>query len=143
MADLGDEIAVRSLQPDMPAVAALTTQLGAVGVCVFGRSREAAFAMAVRAFCPADGIPEDPVTGSANAAIGAYLGHIGDLDAYGTRYRASQGREVGRDGIVDVFVDIDDAVWIGGACAMVVSGDLDLDRPPRMHRAVIRDLPPD
>lgn len=124
--DLGDESAVRALRPDMPAIAALTTRLGAVGVCVFGRSHEPGFAMAVRAFCPADGIPEDPVTGSANAAIAAYLHATGSLAGFGMRYRASQGREVGRDGVVEVAVDGEGEVWIGGECARVVNGSVDL-----------------
>ena len=124
VADLGEESVVRALHPDMPAIAALTTRLGAVGVCVFGRSRESGIAMAVRAFCPADGIPEDPVTGSANAAIAAWLHATGGLAEFGNRYRASQGREVGRDGIVEVVVDDESEVWIGGECAMVVSGSV-------------------
>jgi len=123
VADLGEEAGVRGLDPDMHAIAALTTQLGAVGVCVFGQSHDPGFAMAVRAFCPADGIPEDPVTGSANAAIAAYL-HATGLATSGARYRVSQGREVGRDGIVEVSVDADGEVWIGGECATVLSGSV-------------------
>ena len=126
--DLGEESAVRTLHPDMAAIAALTMRLGAVGVCVFGRSREPGFAMAVRAFCPADGILEDPVTGSANAAIAAYLHATGELVEFGKRYRASQGREVGRDGVVEVAVNEAVEVWIGGECAMVVSGTALLHR---------------
>lgn len=126
VADLGDESTVRALHPDMQAIAKLTAQLGAVGVCVFGRSGDPTFAMAVRAFCPADGIPEDPVTGSANAAIAAYLNTTGGLAEFGNRYRASQGREVDRDGIVEVTVDEDGEVWVGGACALVVNGSVNL-----------------
>lgn len=126
VADLGDESAVRTLRPDMQAIATLTTRLGAVGVCVFGRSHEPGFAMVVRAFCPADGIPEDPVTGSANAAIAACLHTTGKLAGFGNRYRASQGREVDRDGVVEVAVDGEGEVWIGGECAMVVKGSVDL-----------------
>ena len=128
--DLRDEETVRALNPDMQAIAALTTRLGAVGVCVFGRSHEPGFAMTVRAFCPADGIPEDPVTGSANAAIAAYLHASGRLAEFGKRYRASQGREVGRDGVVEVEVDDEGEAWIGGECTMMVSGTA------RLHRDV-------
>ena len=125
--DLRDESAVRTLHPDMQAIAALTRRLGAVGVSVFGHARgEPGFAMVVRAFCPADGIPEDPVTGSANAAIAAYLHAMGRLDEFGHRYRASQGREVGRDGMVEVAVDDEGEAWIGGECVMVVMGSVDL-----------------
>jgi PhzF family phenazine biosynthesis protein len=119
---------VRRLQPDLAAIASLSQTTGAVGVCVFGQARTGDAAMAVRAFCPADGIPEDPVTGSANAAIMAFLAATGDPAGYGMRYRASQGREVGCDGHVDVARDAaSGAISIGGACAMGIRGELWLD----------------
>jgi len=125
--DLGDETAVRSLAPDMAAVAALCRETGAVGISVFGRTRNADHALAVRAFCPADGVPEDPVTGSANAAIGAYLHSSGGLDAIGAQYRVSQGRELGRDGYIDVRVDRDSGdVEIGGQSITCIDGIMNL-----------------
>jgi PhzF family phenazine biosynthesis protein len=125
--DLGDEAAVRSLEPDMAAVAALCRETSAVGISVFGRALNADCALAVRAFCPADGVPEDPVTGSANAAIGAYLHAGGGLDAIGNRYRVSQGRELGRDGYVDVRVDRDSGdVEIGGQSITCIDGIMNL-----------------
>lgn len=125
LCNLAEAAAVRRLQPDLAAVAALCLQQRAVGIGVFGREHAGDAAMAVRAFCPADGIPEDPVTGSANAAIMAWLGQRGDRDGYGLRYRASQGREVGRDGVVEVARDAaSGAVTIGGACAIGVRGEL-------------------
>ena len=125
--DLGDETAVRGLEPDMAAVATLCRQTGAVGISVFGRARNSDYALAVRAFCPADGIPEDPVTGSANAAIGAYLHGSGGLDAIGACYRVSQGREVGRDGYVEVRVDrASGDVEIGGQSITCIDGIMNL-----------------
>ncbi len=129
--DLHEAAAVRLLQPDLPLVAAISEATGAVGISVFGRESASEAtgnaAMAVRAFCPADGIPEDPVTGSANAAIMAFLAELGDPDGYGLRYRASQGREVGRDGYVEVWRDAaTGAISIGGACAMGIHGELRL-----------------
>ena len=103
--DLHQAARVRALQPDLASIAELCLREGAVGVSVFGRETDGTAAMAVRAFCPADGIPEDPVTGSANAAIMAVLAERGDTAHYGLRYRASQGREVGRDGLIDVARD--------------------------------------
>jgi PhzF family phenazine biosynthesis protein len=125
---LGGAGVVRGLQPDMAALAAFCLRDGAVGVSVFGKEDSGAEAMAVRAFCPADGIPEDPVTGSANAAIMAWLGQRGDRDGYGLHYRASQGREVGRDGIVEVARDAaSGAITIGGGCVIGVRGELVFD----------------
>jgi PhzF family phenazine biosynthesis protein len=126
--DLGQAPAVRALAPDLATIAALCTARGAVGVSVFGAQEDGDAAMAVRAFCPADGIPEDPVTGSANAAIGALLHQTGALARYGRRYVASQGREVGRDGRVEVRVDqATGAVTIGGRCVVGVRGTFTLD----------------
>ncbi|MCX7513003.1 PhzF family phenazine biosynthesis protein [Frateuria sp. STR12] len=126
--DLAAAPAVRTLAPDLSAIAALCEAHAAVGVSVFGTEAGGDAAMAVRAFCPADGIPEDPVTGSANAAIGALLRHTGNLAHYGSRYIANQGREVGRDGRVEVNVDQGSGtVTIGGHCAIGVRGTLRLD----------------
>ena len=123
--DLREAAHVRALQPDMATIAALCEQQGAVGVSVFGCESGADMAMAVRAFCPADSIPEDPVTGSANAAIMAFLAERGDRDGYGLHYRASQGREVGRNGCVEVRRDAGTgAISIGGACVIGLRGEL-------------------
>ena len=120
---------VRAMRPDFARIAALTSrERNAVGLCVFGREAAGSdAAIAVRVFCPADGIPEDPVTGSANAAIAAVLRDSGRLDAIGPRYRASQGREIGRDGFVDVVVDEGaGTIAIGGDCVTCITGTITL-----------------
>jgi PhzF family phenazine biosynthesis protein len=123
--DLQQETSVRALTPDMTATAALCRKISAVGLVVFGRSRSPEYALVVRVFCPADGIPEDPVTGAANAAIGAYLHGTGTLGDVGANYRVSQGREIGRDGFVDVCVDTATGdVEIGGQTVTCVDGTL-------------------
>lgn len=121
VAELADEATVRGMRPDLAAIAALTGD-AAVGLAVFAMAdRGQAHDVVVRAFCPVDGIPEDPVTGSANAAVGAALAAAGRL-APGARYVASQGREVGRDGRVEVELDADGEVWIGGRVQAVIRG---------------------
>lgn len=120
LVELADEAAVRSMAPDLPAIAALTAAAATVGLAVFARVNSPEYQIVVRAFCPADGIPEDPVTGSANAAIAAWLLHNNALPAH--RYVASQGRELGRDGRVEVDVDAAGDVWIGGRTQTVIRG---------------------
>jgi PhzF family phenazine biosynthesis protein len=124
--EYADAAAVRTMQPDFARIAALTArERDVVGLCVFARETAGDAAMVVRAFCPADGIPEDPVTGSANAAIAAFLRDTGRLAAVGARYRASQGREVGRNGFVDVVVDEGaGTIAIGGDCVTCISGTI-------------------
>lgn len=125
VAELADAAAVRGMQPDLAAIAALTRASDAVGLAVYGRAAEGSdHQLAVRAYCPADNIPEDPVTGSANACIAAQLAQAGVLPGVGGRYVASQGRELGRDGRLWVEVDAEGEVWIGGQVQQVLAGTL-------------------
>jgi len=118
---------VRSLQPDFAAIAAWTDATGATGVAVYAREDRDGHALVVRAFCPGDAanVPEDPVTGSANALIAARLADAGRLPGREGRYLASQGRELGRDGRVELLVRAVDEVWIGGAVQPVIRGSVD------------------
>ena len=125
LCDLQKASRVRTLKPDLPAIKQLCEEHAAIGVAVFGQERDGSAHMAVRAFCPADGIPEDPVTGSANAAVMALLAARQD-NRYGNSYVASQGREIGRNGYVTVRRAADGAITIGGQCVMVIKGELEL-----------------
>lgn len=126
--DLGEAATVRRLQPDLDRITAISRSVGAIGFSAFGRetSGEAPHGAryAVRAFCPGAGIAEDPVTGSAQACIGGYLHATEPAAAQGLRYRASQGRELGRDGVIEVNVDAAGEVTIGGQCVRCVEGQI-------------------
>jgi PhzF family phenazine biosynthesis protein len=123
LAELADAAAVRGLRPDLAAIAALSGE-DSLGLAVFARSEEAGHAWVVRAFCPGDGIAEDPVTGSANAAIASALLAAGRV-ARGDAYSVSQGREVGRDGYIELRIDEDGEVWIGGRVQAVIRGTVE------------------
>lgn len=120
--ELADEATVRGLAPDLEAMATANRADSSVGVAVYARCAGKEYALVVRAFVPADGIPEDPVTGSANAAIAAWLHTNATLPA--PRFRSSQGREMGRDGVVEIVVDAEGEVWIGGLTQTVIEGTL-------------------
>lgn len=119
--------AVRALQPDLPAIAAWTNATQATGVAVFAADTAATHDLVLRAFCPGDAVnvPEDPVTGSANALVAAALAQRDALPGRAGRYVASQGRELGRDGRVHLDVDAQGQVWIGGQVQAVIRGTLD------------------
>lgn len=121
---LHDAAAVRTLAPDMAALRDWSNASDATGVAVFAAEAGAGTDLVVRAFCPGDAVnvPEDPVTGSANASIGAWLRQRNALPGVDGRYVASQGREVGRDGQVQVQVDAQGTVWIGGQVQSVIDG---------------------
>lgn len=124
LVELEDEAAVRGMRPDLPAIAALADGGCALGLAVFARAQAPGPAWVVRVFCPGDGCGEDPVTGSAQASIATALLQAGRLRR-GEAYTASQGRELGRDGRVQVRVDASGAVWIGGRVQAVVRGTLE------------------
>jgi PhzF family phenazine biosynthesis protein len=124
VAGLADGAAVRALQPDLPALAALSVDTGAVGISVFGFDANGEADLVVRSFVPADGIAEDPVCGSGNGAIGAYLVEHGRFP--GLRYAASQGRECGHDGRVEVERDGAGSLWIGGCARSLIRGAIEL-----------------
>jgi PhzF family phenazine biosynthesis protein len=120
--DLQNEATVRGLQPDLARCAELTTEHDSVGIAVYGRSSNPAMPFVVRCFCPADGIPEDPVTGSGQAAVAAYLRANQLIPEGEFAYAASQGREVGRDGVVHVRIGADDTIDIGGHSVTCIEG---------------------
>lgn len=123
---LRDAAAVRGLAPDMAALRDWSLATEATGVAVFADEACTDHTRVVRAFCPADAasVPEDPVTGSANALIAAWLRQRNALPGREGHYVASQGREVGRDGHVQVQVDAQGTVWIGGQVQPVIDGHL-------------------
>ncbi|MCY7355836.1 MAG: PhzF family phenazine biosynthesis protein [Lysobacter sp.] len=125
LVELADADAVRSMQPDLFAISALTGATGAVGLAVHAGDLRDRHHLVVRAFCPADNIPEDPVTGSAQASIAARLADANRLPGEDGRYVGSQGRELGRDGRVEVQVGGDGEVWIGGHVQAVIRGTVD------------------
>ena len=123
--ELANASTVRALKPDLAAIADVSRALGITGVTAFGRADGADHALAVRSFAPADGIPEDPVCGSGNAAVGALLDAAGALPGGAREYVASQGRELGRDGYVVVRVDpVTRRTWIGGHAVTCIDGVL-------------------
>jgi len=94
--------------------------LGVVGPYPAG----SAAAFEVRAFFPKDGITvEDPVTGSLNASLAAWLLRTGRAVA---PYVASQGTALGRAGRVHVSRDAGGAIWVAGGTVTCVSGQVEL-----------------
>ena len=81
-------------------------------------------AFEVRAFFPAGGAThEDPVTGSFNASLAQWLLSTGRAQA---PYLARQGTALGRSGRVQISLDADGQVWVGGSVVTCVSGTVEL-----------------
>jgi len=108
---------VLALQPDAAVLAGL--DIGVVGARPAGDD----CAFEVRAFFPgANGMAEDPVTGSLNAALAQWLIAAGHAPE---RYVASQGTALGRAGQVHVQREGAE-IWIGGASVTCIDGTVRL-----------------
>ncbi len=118
---LRSAVQVLALKPDGAILAGL--DVGVVGprgkVGVVGSSDADGIAFEVRAFFPgSNGLIEDPVTGSLNAALAQWLIGAGLAP---TRYVASQGTALGRAGRVHVVQD-GSTIWVGGHTVTCISG---------------------
>jgi trans-2,3-dihydro-3-hydroxyanthranilate isomerase len=122
--------AVRSIMPDVTAIKDLCERYGANGIMVFTTvTVEAQSTVHTRVFAPPIGVMEDPATGSASGALGAYLVQNGVVDvAPTTEIVAEQGYELDRPSRILVQVESDDDVIqdvkVGGQAVMVVEGTL-------------------
>jgi PhzF family phenazine biosynthesis protein len=127
---LSNAAAISALSPDQGLIARECKGVRSAGVTVFThRGDDAAARIRVRTFAPGEGVAEDPVCGSGNGSVAAYLAkHVYPEDATGD-YLAEQGIEIGRDGEIHAsWSRKGDAleIRIGGEAATVASGQLHL-----------------
>ena len=118
LSDLG------SADPDMRAIEDLTDEVDATGIYLFtfdALGREST--LHGRMFAPGAGVPEDPVTGTASGAVGAYLDRFGAFDDdFPDELRLEQGHYVDRPGLVRVRIG--DDVRVGGRGVTALDGSL-------------------
>jgi PhzF family phenazine biosynthesis protein len=119
---LRDGATVTKLEPDMAAIAALSRD-PVTGLNVFGLYGDSGPAdLEVRSFAPAHGVPEDPVCGSGNGCVAAFIQRESLLAR--SSYVSSQGRRLQRDGRVEVQFAPDGAIWLGGHAVTCIEGTL-------------------
>jgi trans-2,3-dihydro-3-hydroxyanthranilate isomerase len=120
---LPSEEAVAALEPDYAALVRLT---GIVGVNCFAGSGTR---WKTRMFAPADGVPEDPATGSAAGPLGVHLARHG-LISFGEEVEITQGVEIGRPSMLYARVQGSaeqiEAVEVGGSAVVVARGEFRL-----------------
>jgi len=132
---------VGNAAPDTTAIESLADEVDATGVYAFTfDTLEADSTLHARMFAPGAGVPEDPVTGTASGACGAYLRRYGAFDGGAPRAPGhpsgeqsdprglpetmvfEQGDFVERPG--RVFVHAREAVRVGGRAATALDGTL-------------------
>jgi trans-2,3-dihydro-3-hydroxyanthranilate isomerase len=115
--------AVEALEPDLQALKHLQ---GIVGTnCFAGEGLR----WKTRMFAPADGVPEDPATGSAAGPLACHLARHG-LIGFGDEIQITQGVEIRRPSTLHARVTGSDerieSVEVGGSAVIVARGELKL-----------------
>ena len=127
-ATLPDQAAVASYQPDMGSIARFIHEYDLIGtnVSVFAGSGTS---FKTRMFAPAEGIPEDPATGSAAGPLAWHAVRHG-LAASGDELTISQGAEIGRPSTLLARAvgdrDTVELIEVGGSASIVAEGRFSL-----------------
>ena len=128
IAELSGLDTISSLSPDHALITRECKALGAVGITVFTECGDAGpVRIRVRTFAPGDGILEDPVCGSGNGCVTAYIARHKHAANQAGSYMAEQGIEIGRDGLIHASWTYENEalrVHIGGQAAVSASGQL-------------------
>ena len=120
-----------NLSPNFDTLVSLGSELGAEGFFLFALNRDSdELWTESRMFCPALGVPEDPVSGNAHAMLAAYLWDLGQFGRKSPTFMGRQGYQMKRPGQVRVRLDVDKgslaAVRIAGTATIITEGTLAL-----------------
>lgn len=100
---------LHGLKPNYEMLVKLSDMIKCNGYYVYTINPDDDFLIHGRMFAPAIGINEDPVTGNANGPLGAYLVHHNLVKHNNSmlKFKAKQGEAIGRTGIIEVSVKIE------------------------------------
>lgn len=110
--------------PDYSALKQHDSSFDATGVCIYGYYPDIALTrIEVRSFAPTCDVNEDPVCGSGNGAVAAFIRHH-DLHLPNRRLiQSTQGQKLNRDGQLQLTIT-SDAIWVGGQAVTCISGHI-------------------
>lgn len=122
--------AIQNLRPDLAAIAELSRKEKVTGIQVFTTETEDSQCdLHVRTFLPNEGISEDPVCGTGNSCIGAFMVENEIVPTKGLILLTSeQGIELGRPG--RVYIEVEGKphavtkVRITGTAVTVLTGEI-------------------
>jgi PhzF family phenazine biosynthesis protein len=128
---IADHRYLEQVSPNFETLISLGNELGTEGFFLFAVNRDSdEIWTESRMFCPALGLPEDPVSGNAHAMLAAYLWDLGQFGKKSTTFVGRQGYQMKRPGQVRVRLEIDEgsliAAHIAGSAIIVSEGTLAL-----------------
>ena len=108
------------MAPDTTRLESLETSGRVKGVIVTARSEEPAYHFLSRYFAPWNGIPEDPVTGSAHTVLAPYWAEVVGSTSLVARQCSARGGEL------HLSLLPPDRVQIAGEAVLVITGNIDI-----------------
>ncbi len=133
--------ALRAMRPDLAALRALSTQVGAEGWFVFALTDDDDALTECRMFAPSIGIAEDPVNGSGHGPLAAYLAATGLIDSArnGMSFVSRMGHAFGRTGHVHVRLETDAGrpvrAHVGGGVVPTSTADLEISKQEALRES--------
>lgn len=112
---------VLAAQPDFARLAIHDKAMKITGICIYGEWQQDH--IEIRSFAPACGVNEDPVCGSGNGSVAAFIRHYGKSSKIEKAIKSSQGRVVGRDGIINLLIT-DEKILVGGSAITCIEGTI-------------------
>lgn len=110
---------VLNAKPDFVEMAAFSRELNVAGVCLYGAWSDTH--IEVRSFAPAYDVNEDPVCGSGNGSVAAFIRYY--QQTAHTVLKSSQGSCVGRDGHLVLTIQ-DEQIWVEGQAVTCIQGQI-------------------
>lgn len=131
VASTADAAAVLATAPDFAALARLAATTATTGVSLYGAygDGEPDADIEVRSFAPSCGVDEDPVCGSGNGSVAAFLRHHRVVLPAGRPLRSSQGSALRRAGRLALHVS-PARILVGGHAVTCIDGHMAAPAPP-------------
>lgn len=119
---ISDAQTVLEIKPDFSKLAIHDNKMKITGVCIYGEWSENS--IEVRSFAPACGVNEDPVCGSGNGSVAAFIRYHSAEELIGNRLlQSSQGKSIGREGIINLTIS-KDKILVGGSAVTCIEGSI-------------------
>jgi len=113
---------VLQAQPHYGRLAEHDSKMNVTGVCLYAEYGDCSgMNIEVRSFAPSCGVSEDPVCGSGNGSVAAFMRHHQVALPAGGRIHSSQGRVLGRNGKIQLTTE-NGKILVGGSAVTCISG---------------------
>ncbi|MGV7961178.1 PhzF family phenazine biosynthesis protein [Photorhabdus tasmaniensis] len=116
--------AVLATEPDYAKLSEHDTQMNITGICLYGAYCEGAEAdIEVRSFAPSCGVNEDPVCGSGNGSVAAFMRYHKVAVIDNKIVHSSQGKRLGRLGSLRLSHS-NGKIFVGGSAVTCINGTI-------------------